>query len=234
MAASSLQRSSSPPGRRPGLLGLLHHAYYMLMRQGCWWSYILLFGGRAWGYRDVPRSGGVLLVCNHQSFLDPMLATLALPRQCSYMARDSLFRNGPFRRLIESLNAFPVRRGEADLRAIKEALRRLRDGYAVLIFPEGTRSASGQMGPIQPGVAMLAKRAGVPVVPMAIDGACDVWPRDRKLPRAGRVHVKYGRPFSAEQVAAMSPQELVDCCRQRIQGLLDELRAGRRRNGPDL
>jgi 1-acyl-sn-glycerol-3-phosphate acyltransferase len=229
MSSGPKKKSSGGLGRRPGLLGLLHHGYYMLMRQGCWWSYILLLGGRAWGHRNVPRSGGVLLVCNHQSFLDPMLATLALPRQCSYMARDSLFRNSTFRRLIESLNAFPVRRGEADLRAIKETIRRLRDGYAVLIFPEGTRSASGQMGPIQPGVAMLAQRAGVPVAPMAIDGACDVWPRDSKLPRAGKVQVKYGRPFSVEEIASMSPQQLVDSCRQRIQGLLDELRAMRRR-----
>lgn len=199
----------------------------MAMRQGCWWSYILLFGGRAWGHRNVPTRGGVLLVSNHQSFLDPMLATLALPRQCSFMARDSLFVNPFFRRVIESLNAFPVRRGQADLRGIKDALRRLREGYAVLLFPEGTRSDSGRMGPIQPGVALLAQRAGVPVVPMAIDGAYQVWPRERKLPRTGTVRVKYGQPFSAEQVGAMSAEEFVAACRVRIQRLLDELSAGR-------
>ncbi len=66
-----------PTGRRPGLLGLLHHLYYLVMRQACWWCFILVFGGRAWGQRRVPRRGGVLLVSNHQSFLDPILATLA-------------------------------------------------------------------------------------------------------------------------------------------------------------
>lgn len=213
------------PARRPGLLGRLHHFYYLMMRQACWWAFILLFRGRAWGHRRVPKRGGVLLISNHQSYFDPMLATLALPRQCSYMARESLFRNGLFRRLIESLNAFPVRRGEADLRAIKEALRRLRDGYAVLLFPEGTRSASGQMGPIQPGVAMLAQRARVPVVPMAIDGAYDAWPRGAKLPSTAEIMVKYGQPFTVEQIAEMSSEELVGQCRQRIQDLLGELRA---------
>jgi len=218
----------SPSGRRPGLRGRLHHLYYRVMRQGCWWSFILLLGGRAWGHRHVPRRGGVLLVSNHQSYLDPMLATLALPRQCSYMARESLFRVRTFRVLIGSLNAFPVRRGTADLRGVKETLRRLRDGYAVLIFPEGTRSAGGQMGPIQPGVGMLARRACVPVVPVAIDGACQVWPRDRTLPRPGTVHIKYGRPFSVEQVQRMTPEELVSRCRDRIGSLLADLRAVRR------
>ncbi len=225
-------RKDRPPGRRPGLRGLLHHLYYLLMRQGCWWVFILLFSGRAWGHRRVPRRGGVLLVSNHQSYFDPMLATLALPRQCGYMARESLFRRRLFRAVIESLNAFPVRRGTADLRGIKEALRRLRDGYAVLLFPEGTRSASGRMGDIQPGIALLAKRAGVPVVPVAIEGAYGVWPRGRALPRGGTIHVRYGEPFPAGQVAAMSAEELVAQCRRRIQGLLDELhgiRAHRRR-----
>lgn len=228
MSDAAETRPDKPLGRRPGLLGRLHHAYYMFMRQGCWWSFILGLHGRAWGHRNVPRRGGVLLVSNHQSYFDPMLATLALPRQCSYMARDSLFRNGLFRTLIESLNAFPVRRGEADLRAVKETLRRLRDGYAVLLFPEGTRSATGVMGEIQPGVAMLAQRAKVPVVPVAIDGAFNVWPKGAAVPRGGTVLVKYGQPFPADEVATLSAEELVTACRDRIQHLLDDLKAVRR------
>lgn len=225
--------SDRPQGRRPGIVGWLHHIYYLVMRQACWCAYILLFHGRSTGHGQVPRRGGVLLVSNHQSFLDPMLATLALPRQCSYMARDSLFRNPFFRLLIESLNAFPVRRGEADLRGIKEALRRLKDGYAVLLFPEGTRSTSEQMGEIQPGVAMLAKRARVPVVPVAILGASDVWPKGRAVPRSGTIHVRYGRPFTPDQVDEMTPEELVEAVRAKISGLMADLRRVRdhRRNG---
>lgn len=220
-------------GRRPGFRGWLHHVYYLIMRQGCWWTYILLFGGRAWGYRRVPRKGGVLLVSNHQSYFDPMLATMALPRQCSFMARDTLFCNNIFKAIIESLNAFPVKRGAADLRGIKEALRRLKDGYAVLLFPEGTRSASGAMGDIQPGVAMLAQRAGVPVVPVAIDGAYEIWPKGQKWPRRGRVRVKYGQPFTAEQVQQMAAEELVAECRDRIAGLLKDLREVREQQAKD-
>ncbi|MDD4891715.1 MAG: lysophospholipid acyltransferase family protein [Phycisphaerae bacterium] len=229
MTNPSDKDKAATPGRRPGFIGRLHHAYYMFMRQGCWWSFILGLKGRTFGHRIVPRRGGVLLVSNHQSYFDPMLATLALPRQCSYMARENLFKNPAFRVLIESLNAFPVRRGEADLRAIKETLRRLRDGYAVLLFPEGTRSATGIMGEIQPGIALLAQRAKVPVVPVAIDGACDVWPKGAKFFRGGSILVKYGQPFPATQVATMPAEELVAACRLRIQVLLDELRAIRRR-----
>ena len=82
------------------------------------------------------------------------------------MARESLFRFAPFRWLIRSLNAFPVRRGTADLAAVKEALRRLKAGNVVLVFPEGTRTRDGSIGPMHGGPAAIAARAGVPMVPM--------------------------------------------------------------------
>src|SRR5512135_784187 len=100
--------------------------YYRFCRFWCQVFFMLLVRGRAFGTSRVPRTGPVILACNHQSFFDPVLATLALPRECDYMARDTLFENAFFRRLILSLNAFPIRRGEADVAAIKETIRRLR------------------------------------------------------------------------------------------------------------
>src|SRR5262245_28199568 len=105
--------------------------WYRFCRWLCHGVFLVFFRGRVYGRDNVPLEGGVLLACNHQSYLDPVLATLALPRECHYMARDTLFRNPQFRRMIESLNAFPVKRGTADIGAIKETLRRLKNGALV-------------------------------------------------------------------------------------------------------
>jgi 1-acyl-sn-glycerol-3-phosphate acyltransferase len=101
---------------------------------------LLLFRLRARGQAGLPKSGGVLLVMNHQSFLDPWLVGVAPSRQVHYMARDTLFRGGFLQYLGELWNAFPVRRGAADLGAIRTAVERLDKGFMVNIFPEGTRS----------------------------------------------------------------------------------------------
>ena len=114
--------------------------------------FIGLFRGRVFGTQRVPRAGGVLLVSNHQSFLDPVLATLALPRECNYMARHTLFNIAWLRPIMEYLNAFPVKRGTADMGAIKETLRRLKAGKVVLTFPEATRTVDGSVGPMRAGV----------------------------------------------------------------------------------
>ena len=175
--------------------------------------------GRVFGTHHVPRTGGVLLLCNHQSFFDPMLATLALPRECSYMARDTLFENPRFRKIIEAYNAFPIKRGTADLRGIKEALRRLRGGWLVTTFPEGTRSVDGSIGEMHPGSVLLARKAGVPIVPAAIIGAYKAWPRHARRPRPVPVVVAYGEPLWPEQMAELSDEAAIAIVRDRIVAL---------------
>ncbi|MFW6146250.1 MAG: lysophospholipid acyltransferase family protein [Planctomycetota bacterium] len=156
-----------------------------------------------------PAAGGAVYMCNHQSFMDPVLMALALQRPMHYMARDSLFRHPLFGRLIESLNAFPVRRGTADTAALKEALRRVRRGEQVVLFPEGTRTRDGRIGRFLPGVAFVARRARATTVPVVIDGAYECWPRTRRLPRPGEIIVCYGRPYPPEAARAMSPEAFV-------------------------
>lgn len=109
--------------------------WYRFCRLFCHLGFRYFLGGRALHCERVPVTGGVLLICNHQSFADPVLATVELPRECHFMARDSLFR-GPLKKLIESLNAFPVKRATADIGAIKETLRRLKQGGLITVFPE--------------------------------------------------------------------------------------------------
>lgn len=172
---------------------------------------------------NIPQKGGVLLICNHQSFLDPVLAGLGLRRECHYVARDSLFRNAFFKKLIESLNAFPVKRGQADVGAIKESLRRLKKGNIVVLFPEGTRTKDGRIRAMLPGLAAVAQKARVPVVPTLIDGAYQAWPRTKKLPGTGSVIVQYGKAIYPEDYAGMKPEELTRLLEQRLGEMQKEL-----------
>lgn len=196
--------------------------WYRFCRFLCHTGFLLFFRGRVFGAQRVPLKGGVVLVCNHQSFLDPVLATLALRRECHYMARDTLFKNERFRWLIESLNAFPIKRGTADISSIKETLRRLKDGALITVFPEGTRTPDGSVLPMQSGVVLIARKAGVPMIPTLILGAFEAWPRHAKLPRPRPVIVAYGEPLSPEQIKTMDEKECVAELRRRIIEMMRE------------
>ncbi len=165
---------------------------------------------RSFGRKNVPRRGGVLIACNHQSYVDPVLIGVGLNRQIHIMARRSLFHKYVlFRWLISSLNAFPLNDSGIDVGAIKEAIRRLKRGNIVLMFPEGSRTRDGSIGEIHPGIAMMAKRSGSPVVPAVIDGAFEAWPRTGKLFRFGpAVRVAFGRPIYCSDSAERFTEEL--------------------------
>jgi len=153
-------------------------------------------------YFNVPDrrtlSGGLLLASNHQSFLDPLLVGLALPVPIRYVARRELFGVPGFGRLISALGAIPVARGQIDSRALRAVLSVLRRGEPVLVFPEATRTRDGELGRFKRGAASMALRCGVPVLPVAIEGAFACWPRTRLLPRPARVAVVYGEPVRPE------------------------------------
>jgi 1-acyl-sn-glycerol-3-phosphate acyltransferase len=166
------------------------------------------------------------LVSNHQSFFDPLLVGYGLNREVDYMARDTLFKNFLFGKLIRSVNAFPVKRGEADLTAIKETLRRLKDRRAVLLFPEGTRSPDGRIREFKPGLALLARKANCPVIPVVIDGAYEAWPRTSPAPIPLKsIQVTYGHPILPEEVKKYPPEEFVKIIHQIMIKMQNDIRA---------
>ena len=189
--------------------------------------FVFLFGLRVYHRRRFPRAGGVLVVANHQSYLDPILAAVGMSRPFHPMARGSLFRFAPFAWLIRSLHAFPVQRGTADLGAVREALRRLEEGAVVLMFPEGTRTRDGSIGPMHGGPVAIAARAGVPIVPMVIDGAFEAWPRRQRLPRPHPIRVACGRPIRVDGLAPREAERVAEALRRQMVALQAELR-GRR------
>jgi 1-acyl-sn-glycerol-3-phosphate acyltransferase len=206
-----------------------------------WWSYVCrplsylavrsFWGHRAWGIHNIPREGPVLLLCNHQSYLDLAVLGVALwHRHFHSMARASLFRPGFFGWLIRSLSAFPVEQGKGDVRALRRAIELLRQGHLVLVFPEGSRTPDGTLQPFAEGIMLLIRRAKPTVVPMAVDGTYDVWPIGRSLPRLrGRVGAEYGEPIDAEKLLAMPPDEATRLLRQRIESLRLSVRGRLRR-----
>jgi len=198
---------------------------YRIIRYAAQILFTLYFRGRVFGLRNVPPTGGVMLACNHQSYCDPVSVTLAIHREGNYMARDTLFMNPRFKRLIEFLNAFPVKRGAADVGAVKEILRRLKNGKVVVVFPEATRTRDGEIGPINANSLLIAKKARAAIVPTVIDGAFESWPREAKFPRPARMYITYCRAITAGQVATWPIEEIAAAVTQRLTTTLARSRA---------
>jgi len=163
------------------------------------WLYFGLKGGiEAIGKANVPKRGPVIIAPVHFSNLDPPAVASVCPRQLRFMAKSELFK-GFFGWGISSVGAFPVRRGENDTEAIRKAIEILADGQALLLFPEGERGDGQQLGSINRGIAMLAKRSQAPIVPTAVIGTHAMLPKGAKGARRGHVKIVFGEPFTYEQ-----------------------------------
>lgn len=201
--------------------------WYRSWRLGLRFWVVFFHLGRVFNRHYVPADTPVLLVCNHQSYLDPMLGAYGLKREVYFMGRETLFKNKLFGRFIASVNTFPLKRGQVDIGAIKKTLRLLRTGYSVLLFPEGTRTRDGTISLFKPGIAMLARKANVPVVPVVIDGAFEAWPRNSTLlPKFWTpLRVSYCQPFWPQQIKDMGNQEFVQMLHRRMVKMQNELRS---------
>lgn len=174
---------------------------------------------RAFGLENVPDRGPMLIVANHQSFLDPPLigAPITARRHLDFIARVGLFSGRAFGGLLRGLNAIPIRQDESDMVAIKETLRRLEMGRAVVVFAEGSRTPDGSVHQFKRGLAVLVRRARCPVVPAAVEGPFDAWPRHRAVPRPwGRVAVAFGPPIDHAALMASGPDAALERLREEI------------------
>ncbi len=199
--------------------------WYQFLHVSCRLLAVTLYRYRAAGRDRVPSSGGVLVLSNHQSYLDPLVVGLTIDRRLNYLARDTLFRFAPFRWLIQSLDAIPIDREGLGLSGLKETLRRLKRGEMVLAFPEGTRTPDGEVGQLMPGFTSVARRAGVPLLPVGLDGPFDAFPRTALLPRLSPLAVVVGHPVMPEEIKRYSDRDLVAEIQRRIVAAHAEARA---------
>jgi 1-acyl-sn-glycerol-3-phosphate acyltransferase len=186
-----------------------------LWYEGVFWVSLfvgtLLFRLRVTGRQHFPTRGPVLILANHQSFIDPFLVGLCCRgRHPSYLARRSLQRNPILSRFLRSLHMVPIDAEGLGKEGLQAALKLLGAGEAVIVFPEGTRTEDGRLQPLRPGVALLIKRAKVPVLPVGIAGAYDSWPRWRKYPWPAPLGVAVGELIGAERFEGLSREEILE------------------------
>ncbi|MCL0057924.1 1-acyl-sn-glycerol-3-phosphate acyltransferase [Dehalococcoidales bacterium] len=164
-------------------------------------SLILLTHWQVKGKENIPSQGPLLIVANHLNLADPPLLGVSLNRKVVFMAKEELFRSPFSSYFVRSFGSFPVRRGQLDREALRQANRFLTQGLALVMFPEGKRSKNGQLQPASPGSALIALRSGVPILPVGITGTEKIrglaW-----LWRRPRITVNIGHPFYLPPVSS--------------------------------
>lgn len=162
----------------------------------------LLFKYRIEGREFVPKKGGFILVCNHESYLDPAVLGTACPRPVSFMARDTLYNNRFLGAWMKMVNVIPVKRDNADLSAIKKGLRLVQEGKGLAIFPEGTRRIPDKafINP-EPGAGFLADKGNVPVIPAFVSGTRDALPKgvNKKINFGRKILLRFGKEIHIER-----------------------------------
>ncbi|HQO57451.1 MAG TPA: lysophospholipid acyltransferase family protein [Candidatus Omnitrophota bacterium] len=158
------------------------------------------------GRKHIPSQGSYIFASNHLSYLDPLIIGLSVWRRISYMAKKSLFTNPLLGWFLRQVGTFPIRRGEPDIAALREALRRLKNGSPLLLFPQGTRLETGGVK-AQPGVGFLVAKSQVPIIPVFIQGSDHVLPPGARWFKRHPIRVRFGPPVfippgqSYEQIA---------------------------------
>jgi len=153
------------------------------------------FNYRVIGAENMIEEGPCIIAANHCSNLDPPLVGVACKRAIHYLAKKSLLDWPVLGPIFPELNVIPVDQKNADRSALMGAIRVVKNGGAVLIFPEGSRSPDGKLQPAQPGIGMIAAKTGAPVVPVRVSGSFEAFPRGQHWPRLHPINVSVGTPL---------------------------------------
>ncbi len=179
--------------------------FYQILRPLISLVYHIRFNLKIEGKENIPKDGGYIFASNHRCYEDPVLISFPTRVPFAYMAKEELFKkNFAFTALIKAFGAFPVIRGAGDMSVIDESIKRLNKGYNLVIFPEGTRSKDGKVGKGKTGVALIAAKAQVPVIPVGISF------KGSKLKFRSKLIVSFGKMISPDElkVTSQSPSQL--------------------------
>lgn len=193
-----------------------------------WIWFKMFYRIRVFGMKNIPRKCPLLYVSNHQCLLDPVIIGIGTrPRPFVSLGRKTLFSNPAFGWLIHVYRTISVdQEAGGDLKAMRSCIEALKSKNALVVFAEGSRTTDGHVGPFANGIAMIMKRAKPQIVPVAIEGGYDIWPRSQKKPNlTGKVAVEFGKPRSYEEVmTGASTQESLEALRQEIEQMRTGLR----------
>jgi 1-acyl-sn-glycerol-3-phosphate acyltransferase len=177
------------------------------------------------GQELIPKTGSIIFVANHQSNFDPpIVGVQASVRPFKGMARSTLFDSKILGAFISGFGVIVIKRGESDTGAIRKALAELALGRCIMLFPEGTRSKDGEIGPFQRGLWLLLKKSKATVVPIGIDGSFDVFPIGAKPKWRGYIESAVGEPFAAEYLLAMGEEAGTAHVRASVESLMLQCR----------
>ena len=175
--------------REPAVSLALYHLFKWVVVSPMLHSY---FRGRIYGAEHVPASGQLIVVANHASDFDPVILSNCVRRPVSYMAKAELFEVPVLSRAIRIYGAYPVKRGTADRSAIRAALAQLEAGWAVGLFPQGSRAPDGRIPNPKLGAALLAAKSQSPLLPVSLWGTEAIIVKGRKLPQPVPITVRIG------------------------------------------
>lgn len=226
----SLREARRRDGAEPDEVVPIHDWIYHTMF-GLYGVYFRLGGWKIHGRENVPMSGPVIIAPNHKSLLDPPLVGSSMPRLMTTMGKVELFEKKHLGlkilgKVIQHMGTFPVRRGTPDRRAIKRALKVLRGGGALAIFPEGTRTRTGELGPSEMGIALIAHKAKAPVVPAYLKGTEGCFSYLQPRARLVRCEIFYGKPIAFhEEYARKSDRATLEGIARKIMEGIAELKS---------
>lgn len=173
---------------------------YELVRITADWYFSTFYDYTQSGIAHVPKKGPVIFAANHVSFYDPPAIGARLHRQINYFARDTLFK-GLFGKALMEIGTIPVARENAEVKSLKAIFKSLKAGGTVAIYPEGTRSANGQLSNPKPGAGMIAAKSKAVVIPTRLFGTYEAFGRNEKTPKiGGHIHISYGEPMHTSEI----------------------------------
>jgi len=188
-----------------------------------WLLFRVVFRWRVIGLENIP-AGGAIIAPNHQSIWDiPMIGLALRQRRTHFMAKSELFHNPIFGWAIRTLLAFPVKRGAPDRSSLRHAIDVLTQGDLVVIFPEGTRSKTGELGAPEGGLSLIAAKADVPIVPVGIVGTRYIFSRQCFLPQ---VKIHFGTPVVYRKVDPITGEKPSDIGIQVMQSIRELVHEG--------
>jgi 1-acyl-sn-glycerol-3-phosphate acyltransferase len=208
-----------PQNREPRTSLLLYHLFKWSIVSPTLHTY---FRGKIYGANRVPQNGAYIAVCNHASYFDPPILSNCLGRPVAFMAKEELFNVPLLRQAIELYGAYPVKRSQSDRSAIRAALKVLEDGWIAGIFLDGTRSRDGKIHQPKLGAALIAAKAGVPIIPVSLWGTEKILTKGSLIPRSVPITIRIGEIIEPPRSTKKEElQAVTDRCAAIINSLHD-------------